>query len=640
MVVLLVSYAYSEDTNYYMDATLGSDYNNCTTDTTPCKTLEHLNTKNFEAGDNIYLKRGEIFKGAIITATFLGTVAKPVSIDAYGTGAKPIIAGDDFVNGWVATTGNEFKATLTNRPNIVFANGTWLDNTSNDVYAAFGTNSVVWKAYEAGLGNTYRALLYASSAPPYAVYDNENGIWNALTLGTDKNNLALGSWIYETNQLYVRAGSDVDLTAAPNFYVYSDQEVAGRLPAGSWAYDRNNQELYVRLADGSQPTTDEVSYVARDNNIKLTDTGYITIQNLTLDKSNDASLLFFHTTSKINFTIQDVDIYYYGIFGIRFQGVSQTQTNVTIQDVNIINGTMRGWQYPVSILQGNSVASAIQLGQKDEYPYASFNDILVRRVYINGGNSGLDLQGQSSGRDGITIFNPTTATIEYTEVTGVDHGIHVRGDLEVDACTGIIMRYNYVHDLGDDAMWSTGCYNADVMDFQVYDNLIVNAGDACMGFSESRVYLVNNVCQGWWQSCLALYMPSTVENNICIQTANTDCQLTGHNCFVEMWYAPDGNIDNNLYYDVTGVYGGSFRANGTVYTWAEWQALVAPDANSLWDVDPFFKPDSFGDSELLNAIDDWANGNLVESELFNFIDFWAAGCYYWDITFSSYKAGC
>ncbi len=47
-----------------------------------------------------------------------------------------------------------------------------------------------------------------------------------------------------------------------------------------------------------------------------------------------------------------------------------------------------------------------------------------------------------------------------------------------------------------------------------------------------------------------------------------------------------------------------------------------------------------GDFELLNAIDDWATGNLGDFELLDLIDFWAAGCYEWDTLNNQYKSGC
>lgn len=49
---------------------------------------------------------------------------------------------------------------------------------------------------------------------------------------------------------------------------------------------------------------------------------------------------------------------------------------------------------------------------------------------------------------------------------------------------------------------------------------------------------------------------------------------------------------------------------------------------------------SIGDFELLDAIDDWAQGNLGDFELLDLIDLWAAGCYHWDASAHEYEPGC
>jgi hypothetical protein len=47
-----------------------------------------------------------------------------------------------------------------------------------------------------------------------------------------------------------------------------------------------------------------------------------------------------------------------------------------------------------------------------------------------------------------------------------------------------------------------------------------------------------------------------------------------------------------------------------------------------------------GNFELLDAIDQWAIGNLGNFPLLDLIDYWAAGCYQWDAVTNSHIAGC
>ncbi len=55
------------------------------------------------------------------------------------------------------------------------------------------------------------------------------------------------------------------------------------------------------------------------------------------------------------------------------------------------------------------------------------------------------------------------------------------------------------------------------------------------------------------------------------------------------------------------------------------------DTNQDWEI---------GDFELLDAIDEWAAGNLGDFDLLDLIDFWAVGCYHWDAGADKYMMGC
>lgn len=46
-----------------------------------------------------------------------------------------------------------------------------------------------------------------------------------------------------------------------------------------------------------------------------------------------------------------------------------------------------------------------------------------------------------------------------------------------------------------------------------------------------------------------------------------------------------------------------------------------------------------GDFELLDYIDQWANGQVDDFDLLDTIDLWAAGHYYWDVTAQKFKPG-
>jgi len=105
--------------NYYVDAALGDD-SNPGTQTQPWKTVSKVNSTSFNAGDNIYFKRGEIWRETL-TIPSSGSDGSPITFGAYGSGDKPKISGADVITGWSGpdANGEYYKSGFTTTPNVV-----------------------------------------------------------------------------------------------------------------------------------------------------------------------------------------------------------------------------------------------------------------------------------------------------------------------------------------------------------------------------------------------------------------------------------------------------------------------------------------------------------------------------------------
>ena len=80
-------------TNYYFDSVNGSDSNNCTSTTTPCKTLAKANSIALAAGDQEEFLRGDTWTGEL-DVTHSGSSGHRVNYFGYGTGSsRPKITG-------------------------------------------------------------------------------------------------------------------------------------------------------------------------------------------------------------------------------------------------------------------------------------------------------------------------------------------------------------------------------------------------------------------------------------------------------------------------------------------------------------------------------------------------------------------
>jgi len=79
-------------TIYYVNASSGNDANNGTSSTTAWKNLSKVNGKTFKPNDKILFKAGEVWNGQLLLSGS-GVEGKPIIVDSYGNGSKPIFNG-------------------------------------------------------------------------------------------------------------------------------------------------------------------------------------------------------------------------------------------------------------------------------------------------------------------------------------------------------------------------------------------------------------------------------------------------------------------------------------------------------------------------------------------------------------------
>ncbi|RZK17596.1 MAG: hypothetical protein EOO43_13350, partial [Flavobacterium sp.] len=81
----------SAQTTFYV-ASDGNDTALGTSEATAWKTLSKVSAQSFSSGDVILFKRGQVFQGK------LRITSSGVTVDAYGTGAAPILSGAEQIN--------------------------------------------------------------------------------------------------------------------------------------------------------------------------------------------------------------------------------------------------------------------------------------------------------------------------------------------------------------------------------------------------------------------------------------------------------------------------------------------------------------------------------------------------------------
>jgi len=98
---------YKKELSFYIDAIRGNDNNSGLTISHAWKTLAKVNTTTFLSGSHILFKRGQTWQGQLNIKSSGGR-NQPIIINAYGSGAKQVIAGNGVANGTIYVNNQQY----------------------------------------------------------------------------------------------------------------------------------------------------------------------------------------------------------------------------------------------------------------------------------------------------------------------------------------------------------------------------------------------------------------------------------------------------------------------------------------------------------------------------------------------------
>lgn len=161
--LLLLTYpALVRSATYYVDATNGKDTNTGLSEAAAWKTIAKVNASRFSPGDQILLKRGEIWREQL-TVPSSGSSENSITFGAYGSGTPPIITGSDLITGWTQVSSTNvyqaacawtaalsyqdgarrtFKTWNTDIATTNLAEGQWTLDTTNHLVYVYATGGV------------------------------------------------------------------------------------------------------------------------------------------------------------------------------------------------------------------------------------------------------------------------------------------------------------------------------------------------------------------------------------------------------------------------------------------------------------------------------------------------------------------
>lgn len=97
--------------HFFVDQTNGNDANDGLFDGSAWKTVAQVNGETFLPKDQVDFKTDETWREAL-TIPSSGTVYKPITFGAYGSGADPILNGALIISGWTVYSGTTYQSAL------------------------------------------------------------------------------------------------------------------------------------------------------------------------------------------------------------------------------------------------------------------------------------------------------------------------------------------------------------------------------------------------------------------------------------------------------------------------------------------------------------------------------------------------
>ena len=524
-IAILLAPAASAGNTYYIDSTGGNDSNDGLSEGSAWKTLDKANGIALLPGDAILLKRGGTFGNQQLIINGSGSASAPITIGAYGSGAKPVINPSEIVENWTQHEGSIY-------------------------YADIGAGRSVSQVFVAGLGRQSPAH-YPNSGYffPTQASSSQNSAFIDAGLSRTEAEL-VGATIHTRDEPWVLHNATVASYDASSHTVSFSPAAMYPVDTGDgyfftgklwmldqpseWHYDSASGRLYLWASDGSSPAAKEVRASVKGHAVYAANSGYIQVRDLGLEMPAGDGLRFANVT---DFLVDGVDITYAGDAGVQVFGNKSFEPESVLSNLVIKysgkDGILsRGYDRLVirdSHIEGSGTADP---------PMDVFPDL------PNGGYCGIRLTGKANNT---RIENNAVLDSGYDGISILGTNHVVRGNLVDGACSvlsdcaGIRVHWypsfnntvesniimNIAPDIYEHSPWQAGIYFdlggsplAGEQNNVIRNNIIVNASSygifvhnyAGNSFIGNTVYGAPNPL-GFFETAPSSAASEAVENN-------------------------------------------------------------------------------------------------------------------------------
>jgi parallel beta-helix repeat protein len=564
------------------------------------QTIAKVNSSSFSPGDSILFNKGDTWREQL-TIPSSGTSGNPITFDAYGTGAKPLISGADIVTGWTNYSGNIYVANVSpaNIPSQLYVDGQFYDiaHYPNSGYLTATVNSSdTTSIVDANLGLTQSQIVGATVVDKAVTWNLTSNI--ALSYSPVTGTIGLNGNVYNGS---IRMGTGW------GFYL---QNMLWMLNSpGEWFYDASAGKLYLWTANSDDPGNHTVEVSSRSYGIYDSGKNYITIQNLAIANANQ----------------DDVSVLYANNVGLNNLSLSGGQMGIYADD------------WAGSTVQNNSVQNALSDGMTFNY---LTNATISNNSINNAGNVGASPKGAGLGiavggvSSHVSIIGNTVTNSGYNGITYLGDQILVQNNsvdkscLVLDDCGGIYtsnashagwtstisgntITNSMGNSSGENASFTLakGIYLDNLSHgYTVKNNSITNADFGIMIHNGYNNTVTGNTVDK--ARVFGLFLgedlsAGTMHDNIITGNTfetieNSSSAFSGYGTGVADYRSDSGTIanfgtyNNNQYCHPNMSYTVGTRQTGTVtnYTLADWQKATGQDLNSTDSSSPTCTPTS------------------------------------------------
>jgi len=245
----------AQSATYYVSSVSGNDLNDGVTESSPWQTIDKINAFQFQDNDTILFKRGEIFRGAIsLKKSPIG-----ITIGAYGTGDKPVIAGSVQMTDWIPTKHADLDK------NIYETDVSALPLSFNGIFHLFVNGELMTIARYPNVDSPNKTNWLKVDAKNgekgftdinLAAYGKPDDYWEGATL-----RIRNYSWTYKVTEVTGYTASNGKITAdrlsnqLPEWGYFLDGKLEELDNPGEWYYDVDAQKVYFYPRQNAEPNT-------------------------------------------------------------------------------------------------------------------------------------------------------------------------------------------------------------------------------------------------------------------------------------------------------------------------------------------------------------------------------------------------